>query len=128
MGFLDNLESNLNSLERREERDTGADRQRRESDRRHALASAPYAERLRKGPFTSGLLDHATRIGFTKRIKVNIVWLGNTLRLEGRDRRLELKPGPDGVTAVFYEGGSETSSERVDLAGDPGKLAARWLS
>ena len=127
MGFLDNLESNLKNLERSDERDTASERGRRESEREQALAVAPFAEELKKGPFAAGLLDHATRIGFEKRTKVNIAWLGSNLRLDARERRLELKPTAAGVLAVFSTSGEETASEPLDLASDPQLLARRWL-
>ena len=127
MSFLDNLESNLKNLERADERDTTSDRNRRQSERAQALAAAPYAEALKKGAFTAGLLEHATRIGFGKRMKVNMAWIGSVLRLDARERRLELRPTPEGVVAVFAEGGVEKASEPVDLTGDPEQLAVRWL-
>ena len=52
----------------------------------HALAAAPWSEELKKGPFTAELLKQATRIGFSLRMKVNIVWMGTTLRLERSER------------------------------------------
>ena len=128
MSFLDNLENSLKSLERNDERDTSSERNRRQSERAQALAVAPYAEELKKGAFTSALLEHATRIGFGKRMKVNIVWIGNVLRLDARERRLELKPTPEGVVAVFGDAGAEKAPEPLDLkSSDPKRLAQRWL-
>jgi hypothetical protein len=128
MGYLDNLESTLKNLEGNNERDTVEDRSRRDLERKEALASAPYADELKKGPFTMGLLDHATRIGFAQRTKVNIAWLGTTLRLDAKERRLELKPTPQGVFAVMSESGQELSSKPVDLQSDPEALARQWLN
>jgi hypothetical protein len=128
MSFLDNLESNLKNLERSTENDAADERARRQSERAHALAVGPYAEQLKTSPFTMALLDHAARIGFSKRTKVNIIWLGTTLRLDAKERRLELKPTPDGILAVFSEAGNEVSSQPVDLESDPEKLAGQWLS
>ncbi len=128
MGFLDNLESDLKNLEGNNERESSADEHfRRERERAQALAAAPYADELKKGAFTMGLLDHATRIGFAQRVKVNITWLGPTLRLEARERWLELKPEAKGVIAVFSESGQELSKTPVDLKSDPEKLARQWL-
>jgi hypothetical protein len=128
MSFLDNLESNLKSLEGNSERDSVlADRRRQQSEKARALAAAPYAEELRKGEFTAELLNHATRIGFGQRTKVNMVWIGTSLRLDAKERRLELKPTAEGVVAVFSESGDEKAVEPVDLKGDPEKLAKRWL-
>ncbi len=130
MSFLDNLENNLKSLESREEGDEDALRQRktRESERANAQAAAPYAEELKKGPFTAALLQQAARIGHSMRLKVHIAWLGSTLRLKARERRLELRPTAQGVVAVQINNGQETGSEPVDLKGDPEELIRRWMS
>ena len=128
MSFLDNLESNLNNLERSAENDVADERARRQTERERALAVGPYAEELKKSPFTMALLNHATRIGFNQRAKVNIAWIGNTLRLEAKARRLELRPTPDGVRAVFSEDGAEVNSLPVDLTSDPESLASLWLN
>jgi hypothetical protein len=128
MGFLDNLESDLKNLEKSNERESSAgERSRRERERAQAVAAGPFAEELKNSAFTMGLLDHATRIGFGQRMKVNITWLGTTLRLDARERRLELKPTPSGVVAVFSESGEELSTTPVDLKSDPEKLARYWL-
>jgi hypothetical protein len=130
MSFSDNLENNLKSLESQDERDPkGLERAHKEkqSHRANVLASAPYAEKLRHGAFTSGLLTHATRIGHALRTKVNIMWLGTTLRLQAREHRLELRPTPDGIVAVFLVAEVETKKQKVDLAGNPEKLAKEWL-
>src|SRR4051812_8623284 len=110
MSFLDNLENNLKSLESREEGNDSAEQQRRsrERDRAEAQAAAPYAEELKRSPFTSELLKQATRVGFEKRTKVHIAWLGSTLRLEARERRLELRPTGSGIQAVYLDNGQET--------------------
>ena len=130
MSFLDNLENNLKSLENAEQKRDEADRRNRarESDRAEALAAAPYAEELKKGAFAAEILKQAARIGFSMRIKVHIAWLGTTLRLEARDRRLELRPTPKGVIAVYLENGEETRTEPLDLAGDPAELVRAWLA
>lgn len=130
MGFLDNLESSLKTLESGQERDPAAaerNKSRKELDKKRALAAAPYAEALKKSAFTMDLLTHATLIGHGQRTKIDMTWIGNTLRLRARDRRLELEPTPEGVLAVFYEGEQQTASELIDLAGNPEQLAARWL-
>jgi len=43
----------------------------------------------------------ATRAGFSRRTKVNFIWLGTTLRLEARGSKLELRPTPQGIVAAF---------------------------
>ena len=130
MSFLDNLENNLKSLESREEGNESAEQQQRarERDRAQAQAAAPYAEALKKGPFTAELLKQAARVGFEKRTKVHIAWLGSTLRLEARERRLELRPTAAGVQAVYVEGGQETRAEPLDLKGDAEAFMRAWLT
>jgi hypothetical protein len=130
MSFSDNLENNLKSLESIEERDPASatrNERQRQSQRAHILAAAPYTEKLRSGKFTSGLLTHATRIGHGLRTKVNIIWMGPTLRLEARDHRLELRPAPEGVMAHFLVDGNEIKKQKVDLNGNPEQLAKEWL-
>jgi hypothetical protein len=126
MSFLDNLENNLKSLESREESTGSAEQQQRarERDRAEKLAAAPFAEELKKGPFTAELLKQAARVGFEKRTKVHIAWLGSTLRLEAREQRLELRPTASGVQAVYPDGRSET----VDLQGSAEAFIRGWLS
>ncbi|HLJ48902.1 MAG TPA: hypothetical protein VKU01_22960 [Bryobacteraceae bacterium] len=128
MGFLDNLESNLKSLESRDEKDSQREQQRRDADARAVQASAPFADKLKNSAFTQGLMGHATRLGFAQRTKVHIVWLGTTLRLEAKDRKLELRPTPQGVIAAFIENGDETGTQAVDLDSDPEALARQWLA
>jgi hypothetical protein len=129
MSFLDNLENNLKSLESREEGTATAESQQkaRERDRAAAQAAAPYADELKKGPFTAELLKQATRVGFEKRTKVHIAWLGSTLRLEARDHRVELRPGGSGVQAVYIDNGQETRTEPLNLKGNAEKFVRSWL-
>lgn len=130
MSFLDALESNLKSLEAQDERDPARAaeiRRQREEDRTRTLAVAPVAEQLKTGKFTTALLDHATRIGHSQRTKVHITWIDTTLRLQAKDRRLDLKPTTDGVTCIFSVNGSETLRFPVALDGDPEALAQQWL-
>jgi hypothetical protein len=129
MSFLDNLENNLKTLETREDAADaeGRERRARDGERANAQAVAPYAEALKKGPFTSALLSQTARIGHSLRTKVHIAWLGSTLRLEARDRRLELRPTPKGVVAVYLENNRETRTEPVDLQGNPEALVRGWL-
>ena len=56
MSFSDNLENSLKNLESHDERDAAGgahSQQRRRDQRATVLASAPYAEKLRTGKFTS---------------------------------------------------------------------------
>ena len=129
MSFLDNLENNLKSLESQEEGKESAERSRRarDAERANAQAAAPWAEELKKGPFTAELLKQAARIGFSMRLKVHVAWLGTTLRLEARDRRLELRPTAAGVMAAYLENGVEMRSGPLDFEGDAADLVRRWL-
>jgi hypothetical protein len=130
MSFSDNLENNLKNLESHDERDAAGgahSQQRRRDQRASVLAAAPYAEKLKNGKFTAALLTHSTRIGHGLRTKVNIIWLGSTLRLQAREHRLELRPTPDGVMAHYFVAEKETKKEKVDLAGNAEKLAKEWL-
>ena len=73
-------------------------------------------------------MQQATIGGRQRRIKVNLMWIGTTLRLEARGHRLELRPGPKGIVAVFLRGTDEVKQEPVDLAGDPRKLTGEWMA
>jgi hypothetical protein len=129
MSFLDNLENNLKALEGREDASAGNEQasRRRDAERRDALAVAPHAERLKSGAFTAELLSAATLAGYSMRTKVHFTWLGTTLRLDARNRRLELRPTADGVTAVFLEGGQEVRTTPADLDGSPAALVRELL-
>jgi hypothetical protein len=131
MSFLDNLENNLKALESRDERDPetkAREAKAREAARSVALEIAPHAEALRNGPFKDGLLTACRDIGHRSRILVRPVWVDSTLRLEAGAKKLELRPTPGGVLAVFFDQGREQESTQVDLSGDPVKLAEKWLT
>ena len=126
MSFLDNLESNLKDLESREERDAGA-KKRRDSERASRLAAAPWAEKLKNGPYAQDVLKTAAQIGFQIRSKIHVTWLDTTLKLEVKDRRLEFRPTPEGVVAVFLEKGKEEKRVAVDLTGSGSELVQEWF-
>ena len=132
MSFLDNLENDLKALENREERDpekVRRDRERREGERTAALLRAPYAEALRISPFTAELLTQCRVIGHGQRVLVQFTWLGESLRLDAQEKRMELTPTAEGITAVLSLHGKETRREGVDLeTDDAAALARRWLS
>lgn len=130
MSFLDNLENTLKSLESSEQGKEDAERaqRKRESERAQSQAVAPFADQLKQSPYTAELLKQAARVGFSLRTKVHIAWLGSTLRLEARDKRLEFRPTPQGIVAVYIENGQELRTEPCDLAGNPEELVRRWLS
>jgi|ERR1700733_5334067 len=130
MSFLDNLENNLKAMESRSERDPEAlarEAAAREAARSVALEVAPHAEALRNGPFKDGLLTACRDIGHRRRILVRPVWVDSTLRLEAGSKKMELRPSPSGVLAVFFDGGRERESAPIDLSSDPVKLARKWL-
>jgi len=130
MSFLDNLESNLKSMESREERGDhhGRDAKLRDAERARTQASAEYAELLRKGPYAAELLKQAVRLGHGMRTKVHLAWLGTTLRLEARGAKLELRPTGRGIVAAFIENNAEVRTVPVDLAGNPEGLLREWLA
>jgi len=131
MSFQDSLENNLKNMESREEsgsHDRSTQHRRRDSERARSQASAASAERLRKGAYTAELLKQATRLGHAMRTKIHLAWLGTTLRLEARERKLEIRPTPTGAIAVFMENNNEIRTAPVDLAGDPEALVREWLA
>lgn len=132
MSFLDNLENNLKSLENSEE-SRASEQQRRQADaelRAARQAALPYAEALRDSAFTQELLAVAMRLGHAKRMAVRPAWIGDTLRLEARDRKLDLQPTVNGVEVLAREGDTELWREAVDLEkqGAATRLAERWLT
>lgn len=126
MSYLDNLENTLKNLESRNEPDPLTN-ERREAERANALAAAPWADRLKSGAFTTNLMDAAAVMGHKLRAKVYMAWLGNTLRFELRQSKLELRPTAEGVLAVFMEGNNEIKSSKVDLKGNPDALIEEWI-
>jgi len=129
MGFLDNLENTLNQAERGNEREDEREGQRSRAEEMAALrAAAPQAELLRKSQWTQDLLTEAVTFGHGLRVRVGMAWIGTTLRLDAREKRLELQPQADGVAAVYFVDGAETAREMVDMAASPKELAQRWLA
>ena len=126
MGFLDNLEDSLKSLEKQDERDPNV-HQRRQDDRARVLAAAPWADKLKNSDYTKRLFDEAAIAGHRIRAKVYMAWFETTLRLEAKQRMLELRPTPDGIVAAFIEPDGESRTEPVDLTGDPAALISKWL-
>jgi hypothetical protein len=126
MSFLDNLESSLKDLESREERDP-REHLRRQEERTRAVAAGPWAEQLKTGPFTQKLFEQAALAGHRIRTKIYMAWFDDTLRLEAKQRRLELRPTTDGIVAAFIETDGATKARPVDLESDPGELLHQWL-
>jgi hypothetical protein len=131
MSYLDNLENNLKALENQEERDPEKlkrERERREADRTAALARAPHADALKNSPFTLELLTQCRAIGHVQRVLVQFTWLGETLRLDAKAKRMLLSPTAEGITAVFSVNGEETGRVTVDPQVDnAAALAKHWL-
>jgi hypothetical protein len=131
MSFLDNLENNLKALENQEERDpqkVKREQERREAERIAALLRAPHLEALKTSPFTLELLTQCRAIGHGQRLLVQFTWLGETLRLDAKAKRMELVPTAEGITAVFSLNGDETGRAAVaPQADDAAALARRWL-
>lgn len=113
------------------ERDDTGDGKRRDSDKARAIAAAPWAEKLKNGDFVKNLMGLATRAGYSRRLKVHLLWNDTTFRLEAGARRLELRPQKDGVAAVHVEIGPdglrETGRELLNLRGNPQTVLDRWL-
>jgi len=132
MSFLDNLENDLKALENREERDpekVKRDHERREADRTAALLRAPHAEALRTSSFTSELLTQCRAIGRGQRVLVQFTWLGESLRLDAKEKRMELTPTAEGITAVLSLNGEEIGRQTVDpKRDDAAALVRRWLT
>ena len=126
MSFLDSLENNLKALE---SLDTGGldESKRREAEREYAIAAAPWAERLKNGPYAPALIQQSIRAGHARRMKIHLAWIGITLRLEARGQRLELRPVPAGIEVVFLDAGQELRRTTVDLTGGPEELVAAWM-
>jgi hypothetical protein len=127
MSFLDSLENSLKALEGTEPSGLD-DRKRKEIERRRGAAIAPWADKLKRAPYTQALMEQTSRGGYQIRTKVNFVWLGDTLRVEARGHRLELRPTPDGIIAVQLKGTVELKREAVDLAGTPEALVKAWIA
>ncbi len=127
MSFLDNLEDSLKSLESREERDPG-EQQRKEDDRVLARAAAPWAEKLRTSEYTQRLFEQAAIAGHRIRTKIYMAWIDSTLRLEARERRLELRPTADGITVLMIEPEGSTQTLPLDLNSRPEDLLEKWLA
>jgi hypothetical protein len=131
MSYLDNLENNLKALENQEERDpqkVKREQERREAERSAALLRAPHVEALKNSPFTVELLTQCRAIGHQQRVLVQFTWLGETLRLDAKEKRMLLTPTSEGITAVCTVNGDETGRTTVDpKVDDAGELARRWL-
>jgi hypothetical protein len=132
MGFLDNLENNLNALERLEQKDpeqARRDQERRETDRSAALKRQPYAEALKKSAFTGELMTQCRAIGHGQRVLVQFTWLGENLRLDAKNKRLELMPTAEGILAVYSRDGAEIRRANVNTeTDDAGALSKEWLT
>ena len=123
MSYLDNLENSLKALEGREQSGP-EDRRRRDLDRAAAIEAAPWAEKLKTGPWTAELMKQAARLGHERRTKIFIAWLGHSLKLEAKERKLELRPTASGIEALYKD---PERQEPVDLDGSAEQFLRSWL-
>ncbi len=129
MGFLDNLEDTLKNAERGNEREDEKSANISRAAELEALrAAAPNAEALKKGQWTQDLLTHCVTLGHSQRMRVGMAWIGTTLRLDAREKRLDLQPTADSIVAIYSIDGAETAREPVNLKSDPAVLARKWLA
>lgn len=129
MGFLDNLEDTLKNAERGNEREDEKSANISRAAELEALrAAAPNAEALKKGQWTQDLLTHCVTLGHSQRMRVGMAWIGTTLRLDAREKRLDLQPTADSIIAIYSIDGGETAREPVNLKSDPAALAQKWLA
>lgn len=126
MGFLDNLESDLKSLEKQEERDPSVQK-RRNAERASVLAAAVWVEKLKKSPYAQDVLAEAARLSHQIRSRIQVTWLDIGLKLELKEHRLELRPATDGIVAVFLRNGKEEKRALVDLNANGNELVHDWL-
>ncbi len=130
VSFLDNLENNLKALEGREEKDPAQlvrEQQMKDAERAAELERAPFVKALRTSPFTNELLTHCRVIGHGMRTLVIFDWVGEALRLDAKQKRLELRPTNTGIDAVYQVDGKEQSREPLDLTANAEAFARRWL-
>lgn len=129
MGFLDNLEDTLKNAERGDEReDEKSANVSRAAELEAVRATAPNAEALKKGQWTQDLLTQCVTLGHSQRMRIGMAWIGTTLRLDAREKRLDLQPTAGGVVAIYSVDGAETAREPVDLQSNPAALAQKWLA
>ena len=126
MSFLDNLENNLKAMEERQQAGPEDHRQ-RERDRAAALEAAPWAEKLKSGPWTAELLRQTTRLGHERRMKIFAAWIGTSLKLEARERKLELRPTAAGIEAVYREAGIAERLAPVNVEESAESFLRQWL-
>lgn len=126
MGFLDNLESDLKNLEKQEDRNPEVQK-RRNAERTSMQAVASWAEKLKKSSYTQDILAEAARVSHQIRSRIHAAWLDTTLKLEFKERRLELRPTANGIVAVFVRNGKEEKAVPADLNGNGSELVQDWL-
>ena len=129
MGFLDNLEDTLKNAERGAEREDEKSANISWTAELEAIrAAAPNAKALKKSQWTQDLLTQCVTLGHGRRIRVGMAWIGTTLRLDARERRVDFQPTADGVIAIYSVDGAETAREPVDLQSDATAFAKKWLA
>ena len=129
MGFLDNLEDTLKNAERGAEREDEKSANISWTAELEAIrAAAPNAEALKKGQWTQDLLTQCVTLGHGQRMRVGMAWIGTTLRLDAREKRVDLQPTATGVIAIYSVDGAETARDPVDLKSDAAAFAQKWLA
>ena len=61
------------------------------------------------------------------RILVQFDWVGEVLRLDAKQKRLELRPTSTGIEAVYMLDGQEQSRGPLDLTANAEAFARNWL-
>jgi hypothetical protein len=93
------------------------------------LLRAPFVEALKSSPFTDTRLTECRAGGREQRVLVQFLWIGENLRLNAKNKRMELMPSPEGIIAVQSVDGLETGRTTIDpQKDDPAALARNWLS
>ncbi|MEP6962327.1 MAG: hypothetical protein ABI995_09615, partial [Acidobacteriota bacterium] len=68
-------------------------------------------------------------IGRGLRVLVQFTWVGENLRLDAQNKRMELIPTAEGIVAVMSVDGTETGRAAVNTEiDDAAALANRWLT
>ena len=76
-----------------------------------------------------GVADAVPRHRHQQRVLVQFTWLGETLRLDAKEKRLQVAPTAEGISAVFSLNGEVTARETVNpQTDDAAALAKRWLT
>ncbi len=68
-------------------------------------------------------------VGREHKLLVQFAWIEDNLRLDAKEKRMELVPTAEGIVAVLSQDGAEVSRESVNPETDNAeKLVRRWLA